>query len=91
MHGLSRVRTLADPVPVSGRDVFTPYTLAELGQLWTAARSQLSPARSRDARILLALDAGAGLSASEIAQVRAHDVRLAGAQWWCRSAAAPSG
>ncbi|MFG2425050.1 hypothetical protein ACGFWD_39320 [Streptomyces sp. NPDC048448] len=76
---ISRVRTLADPVPISGRDVFTPYTPAELGQLWTAAGSQPSPARCRDARILLALGAGAGLSASEIAQARAHDVRPAGA------------
>jgi hypothetical protein len=76
---ISRVRTLADPVPVSGRDVFTPYTPAELGQLWTAAGSQPSPERCRNARILIALGAGAGLSASEIAQVRAHDVRPAGA------------
>lgn len=76
---ISRVRSLADPVPVSGRDVFTPYTPAELGQLWTAAGSQPSAARGRDARILLALGAGAGLTAGEIAQVRAHDVRPAGA------------
>lgn len=76
---ISRVRTLADPVPVSGRDVFAPYTPAELGQLWTAAGSQPSAERGRDARILLALGAGAGLSASETAQVRAHDVRQAGA------------
>lgn len=75
----SRVRSLADPVPCSGRDVFTPYTPLELAALWSAAGAQPSGQRSRDARVMLALSAGAGLSAGEIAQVRAHDVRPAGA------------
>jgi integrase len=75
----SRVRSLADPVPCSGRDVFTPYTPAELAALWAAAGSQPGEQRSLDARILIALGAGAGLTAAEIAQVRAHDVRPAGA------------
>jgi hypothetical protein len=75
----SRVRSLANPVPVSGRDVFTPYTAAELAALWQAAGEQKTPERSRNARIMLALGAGAGLTTSEIAQVRAHDVRPAGA------------
>lgn len=76
---VSRVRSLADPVPCSGRDVFTPYTPAELAALWAAAGAQPSEQRCRNARILIALGAGAGLSAAEIAQVRAHDVRPAGA------------
>ncbi|MGY5135131.1 hypothetical protein ACWGJW_22500 [Streptomyces nigrescens] len=75
----SRVRSLAHPVPISGRDVHAPYTPAELAALWQAAGDQNTPERCRDARILLALGAGAGLTAAEIAQVRAHDVRLAGA------------
>ncbi|MFD0164934.1 hypothetical protein ACFVJH_12335 [Streptomyces decoyicus] len=75
----SRVRSLAHPVPISGRDVHAPYTPAELAALWQAAGDQNTPERCRDARILLALGAGAGLTAAEIAQVRAHDVRPAGA------------
>jgi hypothetical protein len=76
---VSRVRALTDPLPLSDRDVFTPYAPSEMTALWAAAGAQSTPGRCRDARVLIALGAGAGLSASEIAQVRAHDVRPAGA------------
>jgi hypothetical protein len=75
----SRVRSLAHPVPLADRDVFTPYQPAELSALWSAAGAQSTERRRSDARIVIALGAGAGLTAAEIAQVRAHDVRPAGA------------
>jgi hypothetical protein len=76
---VSRVRSLAHPVPLADRGCFTPYRPEDMTAMWTAAGTQRSPTRSRDARVLLALCAGAGLSAGEAAQVRAHDVRPAGA------------
>jgi hypothetical protein len=75
----SRVRGLGHPVPLSGRDVFTPYRPGQLAALWAAAGAHSAAARRRDARVLLALCAGAGLTAAEAARVRAHDVRPAGA------------
>jgi len=75
----SRVRSLAHPVPLADRDTFTTYRPGELGALWSAAGAQNTERRRSDARILIALGAGAGLTAMEIAQVRAHDVRPAGA------------
>jgi hypothetical protein len=76
---VSRVRALCDPLPLADRDVFAPYRPGQMAALWAGAGAQSTAARCRDARVLIALGAGAGLTAWEIAQVRAHDVRPAGA------------
>jgi hypothetical protein len=75
---VSRVRSLADPLPLADRDVFAPYSHGEMAGLWSAAGAGSTSRRRRDTRVLIALGAGCGLSAGEIAQVRAHDVTATG-------------
>ena len=75
---VSRVRSLADPLPLADRDVFAPYSPGEMAGLWSAAGAGATARRRRDTRVLIALGAGCGMSAGEIAQVRAHDVTATG-------------
>ncbi|MBF8192486.1 hypothetical protein ITP53_43770 [Nonomuraea sp. K274] len=78
----SRLRRLAlaagvngRAVPLSATDTARPYEAAEVGRLWAAAAGQRTPELRADARLLIGLGAGCGLSAAEIGWVRAHDVR----------------
>jgi hypothetical protein len=75
---VSRVRSLADPLPLADRDVMAPYSPREMAGLWSAAGAASTVRGRRDLRVLIALGAGCGLSGGEIAQVRAHDVTATG-------------
>jgi hypothetical protein len=84
---LSRLRALAAAVvgdqtgmrrDLAARDVHVPYRPGELAALWQAAGARDAVRGGCDLRLVVALGAGAGLSAAEIAQVRAHDVQASG-------------
>lgn len=59
--------------PLQASDPCAPYSRAEQQDLLLWARSQ-KRARRKDARILLALGLGAGLSSAEIGNARANDI-----------------
>ncbi|WP_181432962.1 MULTISPECIES: site-specific integrase [unclassified Curtobacterium] len=59
-----------------------PYTNAELGKLVSWAGSMNSELQARNAWALLALGAGCGLTAAEIASCRRSDVELIDGIWW---------
>lgn len=59
---------------LSGADPATPYSADELATLSPWASQQKTPAFRRDARTILALGLGAGLSATQIGDVRREDV-----------------
>jgi hypothetical protein len=65
------------PATVARRQVALPYTAADLERLGQDAESQPTAARSRGARALLALGAGAGLDGRWVTRVRSEDVEVA--------------
>jgi hypothetical protein len=62
------------PEPMPARNVALPYSEAEMGALLEDAYRQSTPARSRAARALIALGAGAGLDGRWVRKVRGTDV-----------------
>jgi integrase len=60
--------------PLRGADPSEPYSLTEITQLRSWALRQSTPARRSNAGVLLALGAGAGLSAGEIGNLRVRDI-----------------
>ena len=62
------------PLPPS--DPTRPYKDKEIVSLRSWAPAQTTPARRTNAKVLLALGFGAGLSASEIGNVRARDLHI---------------
>lgn len=61
--------------PLPGADPARPYTPLELISLRSWASGQSTPSRRTNAAVLLAAGAGAGLSASEIGNLRARDIQ----------------
>jgi integrase len=61
-------------VPMASARPSSPYTHAEVVSLRSWADTQSTPARRDNARVLLALGIGAGLSASEIGGLRVADI-----------------
>ena len=64
------------PVPMARRQVAWPYTAAEIETLIADAGRQSTKARTRAARALLALGAGAGLDGRWVTRVKARDVAV---------------
>lgn len=64
-----------DALPGMGREnAIRPYSAAEQAAWRSWAQGQRTPARRKDAKVLLALGIGAGLSGGEIAEVRYRDL-----------------
>lgn len=51
-----------------------PYTPAEISQLWTTARTLISPYGRRSICLIMALSAGAGLNPSDYLELRNRDI-----------------
>jgi len=66
------VQRRLSPLPPS--DPSIPYSATELTSLRSWASTQSTQARRRNAEVLLAAGAGAGLSASEIGELRVRDI-----------------
>ncbi|WP_207455459.1 tyrosine-type recombinase/integrase [Herbiconiux sp. SYSU D00978] len=60
--------------PLNGRSSVAPYSVDELSELKLWARGQSTDLRERRAMLMLALCAGAGLRAIEVAELRGGDV-----------------
>lgn len=63
---------------MSASDAVRPYTKAEQQALWYWAHNQPTDLREAVCKVLLRLGLGCGLESTEICQVRAHDVHVAG-------------
>ena len=69
-----RVRPAATPFPSA--DPARPYTVRDLAELRSWADGQHTVTRIRDAKVLLALGAGAGLRTEDLVRVTVNDVQV---------------